>query len=96
MDEYTKDLERQNEELKEKLAASQLSYKTYKYLITLVYENSKVEWEGDRSERKMIVRSTFRVTPKDVLVAKDYPDAKELFEGFKDKADANEENKAKF
>jgi len=96
VDDYTKQLEVQNEELKEKLAASQLSYKTYKHLITLLYESSKVEWDGSRSDRIMIIKSSFIVTLQDALAAREYPEAKELFEKFKEKADANEENKTKF
>jgi cell division septum initiation protein DivIVA len=84
---YVKELEAQNEELKEKLAEAQMSFRSYKAIASLVSENCTVEWQGERVNRTMCVKAVFRVTPKDVLAAKDYPEAKELFEKFKTKAD---------
>ena len=78
-EDYIADLENQNEELKDKLAASQLSFRSYKAISQLVIENSSVVWENEHSEdRVMLVKAVFRVTAADFLAAKDYPEAKEL------------------
>lgn len=92
---YISDLEKQNEELKEKLAASQLSNRSLKALVTFFEESSKVEWEDDM-QPVMVVRAAFRLTSQDVRVAEDLPEAKELFEKFKAKADKNEKEKPNF
>ena len=95
MDDYTKQLEDQIEELQKKLAQEQLSIKSLELLHEFIMKNSTVSKIADKdtkpSDLYLSVKSIFGITKNDIETAKEYPKAYEIFKMYEEKATLSDE-----